>query len=71
MRDMGVFLHLSMQPDTLSEATLTVLERFVILMSNQIKIVYSNKNTKISTYTVIIKLNNSKTPIIILAQIII
>ena len=44
MRDMGVFLHLSMQTDTLSEATLTVLERFVILMSNQIKIVYSNKN---------------------------
>ena len=71
MGDMGVFLHLSMQPDTLSEATLTVLERFVILMSNQIKIVYSNKNTKISTYTVIIKLNNSKTPFIILAQIII
>ena len=43
----------------------------VVVKSNEIKNSLFKQNTKISTYTVILKLNKSKTPFIILAQIIV
>ena len=58
------FLSLVFKRDTLKDIKVTIF--FLVCDVNSL----FKQNTNISTYTVILKINESKTPVIMLAQII-